>query len=564
MRKLFKILLFVAYQALFVAVLLYGLEIALRHLDKPKTVVLPTYYTNLSGDYEPNISVLNEIPSNHPYAFTTNSEGLRGLEDIQKHADKGKTFRILCLGDSFTMGWGVDDEWTYPELLKRDLSKKYPDIRFEVINSGMLFTNILDQYDYYKDKGEKLRPDLIIVQYCYNDVDTDFIRDALTRQAGKLEYGKPYKRSWLDSVVKRIKQTAIYNFSIYVNSRLMASRMRGTKSISVGVSKSTLAKIPKDTINMHLLQPTPEEERFTGSKDWSVLKEERIVNLQRFWDTYFNFLDAFHKEVEGTSSFLFIAMPNSREMDHLWNGQSCYFSERCRAADISYVDFTHFARRATNADIEDLFLRADGHLSREGNALVAKQLAEQLEIRRQDGVLRLECKPSGFGRVCDRVESFSFAPEGDTLRLTPPLAGTSLCESASATSTGMGLGDDDMFFETKAGNGVIDLAFRFKQPYANLDLLAFRRTFHNGDSSVICQVSGDGEHYQTRWEYRSGNDNLWDGKELAKVLELQGDGKAREVFVRLLFHGRSGLVFDKKSTAERYRGLLVKASFTRR
>src|SRR5262245_31550996 len=45
--------------------------------------------------------------------LTTNAQGFRGLEDTPPAIPPGR-YRIVCLGDSFTLGYGVDDATTFP------------------------------------------------------------------------------------------------------------------------------------------------------------------------------------------------------------------------------------------------------------------------------------------------------------------------------------------------------------------------------------------------------------------------------------------------------------------
>lgn len=60
------------------------------------------------------------------FTASTNALGLRG-PDIQTPA---QGYRILCIGDSVTFGWGVSDDESYPAHLGRTLD-------VEVLNAGM-------------------------------------------------------------------------------------------------------------------------------------------------------------------------------------------------------------------------------------------------------------------------------------------------------------------------------------------------------------------------------------------------------------------------------------------
>lgn len=562
MRKTIKIAVFVFYQIVAVVLIFYALELALSKVGRPKAVVVPTYYSNMLGDYEPDMSVFNQIPSNYPYTFTTNSEGFRSLQNIAIRKPNRKTYRILCLGDSYTMGWGVDDAWTYPELLRKYLSQKYPDIHFEVINAGLLFSNILDQYDYYKEKGNQLEPDLIIIQFCYNDIDTDFIRDAVTRQAGRFELGRPYVKSAFNTVENFFKQTHLINFLSYIKSRAISGKSKDTKSILIGTNKAVIAKIPTDEINSKLLMPTSEEEKYTGSKNFAVLHEENIVQLKRFWDRYIDFLSFFHSQIQGKSDLVLIAMPHQLETDHLWNAQSCVFSEACRRLGVAYMDYTHWVREETDKDTFKFFLKADGHLTREGNDLVARKLAEHMDITRSDATFRLVFTPPSFQRSCGRSRTYTFHPKDCRLELPSRDGTSSEATAVEIVTENMCLGDDPGYFETANGRGSIDITLRFEQPYKNIDVLCFRRVRNDGGSGISFRTSDDGVAWDARWDYlATDNNKQWDGKEFAKIVELAGDGEKNALHLRLDFWGKAGLVFDPLSDGETYRTFQVKASF---
>jgi lysophospholipase L1-like esterase len=100
-----------------------------------------------------------------------NSRGYRGEEFA---AEKGDVFRILAIGDSYTFGWGVEDNQTYAALLRERLSSRHPSRRIEVINAGFAACYSPDTYYLYlKREGLALEPDLIVVGvYVGNDLDS--------------------------------------------------------------------------------------------------------------------------------------------------------------------------------------------------------------------------------------------------------------------------------------------------------------------------------------------------------------------------------------------------------
>lgn len=97
---------------------------------------------------------------------------------------------IICLGDSFTMGWGLDDSASFPEILQRKTGKK-------VLNTGtpsygtareLLLMERLDT--------SKLK--YIIIQYCSNDKDENvsFISNHNKLDLTPLPLFKSYIRSY--------------------------------------------------------------------------------------------------------------------------------------------------------------------------------------------------------------------------------------------------------------------------------------------------------------------------------------------------------------------------------
>ena len=93
--------------------------------------------------------------------YTINSLGFRDREfDIKK--PKGQ-YRILCVGDSFTFGEGVKAQEAYPKVLETMLQTKYKNV--EVINTGVMGYNTVDEYLYIRNKLLFLNADLIILGF---------------------------------------------------------------------------------------------------------------------------------------------------------------------------------------------------------------------------------------------------------------------------------------------------------------------------------------------------------------------------------------------------------------
>jgi hypothetical protein len=91
-----------------------------------------------------------------------NSHGLRSPEvSYDKPAD---TVRILNLGDSVAMGWGVREEETYGRQLEIAFNEQLLDgERVEVINAGVPGWNPANELAYLQDVGMRYEPDVILL-----------------------------------------------------------------------------------------------------------------------------------------------------------------------------------------------------------------------------------------------------------------------------------------------------------------------------------------------------------------------------------------------------------------
>ena len=108
--------------------------------------------------FEPNIQVRHKTVE-FDYTTITDANGLRNKPfDL----NKGNKFRILCVGDSWTFGWGVNMEDSYAARLEEYLrSKGYQNV--EVINCGQPGTFTPEYATHIEKLVPVLKPDLVLV-----------------------------------------------------------------------------------------------------------------------------------------------------------------------------------------------------------------------------------------------------------------------------------------------------------------------------------------------------------------------------------------------------------------
>lgn len=87
----------------------------------------------------------------------------------------GGEFRGLVIGDSITMGHGVTAEETFSSQLENQLGEN-SDRKFEIINTGVQGYSTNHEYNVLVN-SLKFKPDLIVIQFCLNDLTQPFISD---------------------------------------------------------------------------------------------------------------------------------------------------------------------------------------------------------------------------------------------------------------------------------------------------------------------------------------------------------------------------------------------------
>ncbi|MFH2020940.1 MAG: SGNH/GDSL hydrolase family protein [archaeon] len=117
---------------------------------------------DVGHEHIPNLSIVL-----YGAEIRTNSLGLRA--DREYVVPKpNSTRRILVLGDSITMGWGVNYSDTYAQVLESMLNEDKT--AYEVINAGVGNYNTQNEYGTLK-KYIDLDPDIIILGFYINDIE---------------------------------------------------------------------------------------------------------------------------------------------------------------------------------------------------------------------------------------------------------------------------------------------------------------------------------------------------------------------------------------------------------
>jgi lysophospholipase L1-like esterase len=137
------------------------------------------------------------------------SQGLRDREYDAAHPPN--TTRIVVLGDSVTFGPGVLAEETFSKQLEHRLNGLGDGRRYEVINTGVIGYNTIQERARLERVGLQFQPDVVVLTFVVNDLlDTFSIFDHQYEPGGALA---PLKK-WLR------RNSRLYRFYQNVSWRL--------------------------------------------------------------------------------------------------------------------------------------------------------------------------------------------------------------------------------------------------------------------------------------------------------------------------------------------------------
>ena len=137
--------------------------------------------------YDPELGWVNQPNLSDPdlYApgrgFTSNAQGFRNRYDIPEAVPEGR-LRVICCGDSFTIGYGVGDSESWPAQLEA------LDARIEAVNMGQGGYGADQAWMWYRRDGLPLEHQLLVFAF----IGDDFER---ARRSTFRGYSKPLLRA---------------------------------------------------------------------------------------------------------------------------------------------------------------------------------------------------------------------------------------------------------------------------------------------------------------------------------------------------------------------------------
>jgi hypothetical protein len=196
-------------------------EIFLRVLSPQETMYpRPEFSPHYGFQRHRGTPVVHEAPGRWRFQYNINEYRYRG--EAVPISNEYPTQNVVVLGDSYSLGFGVQDGEEYPAVMKRALGSD-----FEVINLGIGGWGLTQQIRRFYEFGQAYQPALVVLQFTSNDP-----QDNLTNRVTAVEDGRFVFNDSLAGVnrfkkylsASLIQKSQLYNLFRDSAYRLFASR----------------------------------------------------------------------------------------------------------------------------------------------------------------------------------------------------------------------------------------------------------------------------------------------------------------------------------------------------
>ncbi len=300
-------------------------------------------------------------------AAVANSQGLRD-DEVEIPKPPG-VFRILALGDSFTVGANVEQDDAYPQVLERLLNDSGKG-RIEVVNAGVGGWSPFQYAQFLDNYGLRYEPDLVLVGlFVGNDIFVDrFAPDqtmtaVLGRRVSKAAADDPW-------IAPRV--------FAYQNSHIVRALMRSNPEMlefsreKCDEFTDTYIIIQKDRVGAH---------RAAQPADQMVLAEQNVGEIRRISQSAADLgaglaVFIFPDENQLNAALQAEVIPPGELADYDFDQPQKYLREQFTAAGINWLDLLDVFR----SDPRCLYMN-DTHWIAAGHELVAQKISEFLADR---------------------------------------------------------------------------------------------------------------------------------------------------------------------------------------
>jgi hypothetical protein len=281
----------------------------------------------------------------------TNVQGFRNDHDIATAVPSGRA-RLICSGDSFTFGYGVDNAHTWCE----QLSLLEP--RLETVNMGQGGYGVDQAYLWYKRDAAKIEHQVQILAFITND---------LTRMQSDSFSGYPKPVVDLEDGALVFKNVPVPRFVYYFpwnpQNASLIKQLRIVEFLNRGLEKL------RDALTDDNQVPKAERNGKLHEVLHKLLEDLKNIDEQR------------------SSRLVLVYLPTDHELgDNGPREWTEFLKEESRSLGIPFINLFSEFRSLSENDLVKLFIPrgqltyrgAEGHFNEAGNMLVARIIYDKL------------------------------------------------------------------------------------------------------------------------------------------------------------------------------------------
>lgn len=332
----------------------------------------------------PNQKGFKNHPKVYYYEYQNNDIGMR---DTRQIADYNKyPYKILCLGDSFTYGWGVNDNETFAKILEKKINKD----TIAVLNAGVSGVGTDYALKFFQVRGQELTPNTVIYFYFDNDINDNkanayfhIENDSIianeqnsyatvnSLKKNKLVDNKLY--NWLSSN-SQLFGLIRYNIGLMWNKKVSDTNKASEATATPATNVKSIDAPKKDTAKALIAQ----EKNITHApKSTSALSTEEPL-----YHTY-KYLSALDRETKKQGvNFLVFYIPSHASLEEFQNSGTISvenaLNNYCLQNQIKFFSFRNEIVKVKNP-IEALYLPVDYHWNQKGHSLAGDYLYKTLK-----------------------------------------------------------------------------------------------------------------------------------------------------------------------------------------